>query len=310
MLAEGRRRVAAAGLARPRRAPRGPGRGAALRGRELRRRSTFTYLLRYVDDPAATMRELARVVRPGGRVAMLEFAVPRAAAAARRLGGLGPRRAPARRPRRSRRAGARSAASSGRASARSGRSWPPDRLRGVWEGAGHRRRPGAAAQPRRRHRHVGHACRLRRAAPGVLRARSPAAGATTSRCSTRRTRPGTSATSRSAPRSTPAPSPGTASSPRSPRSSSRSGSARTRSTSSTAGRWRPRSRRRPRRARRRLDRRRSRDRDRRRAHDGPLDRRRSSPPAPSSSSRTTSSCSAAASTATPGSRSPGAPSRC
>ena len=26
---------------------------------------TFTYLLRYVDDPAATMRELARVVKPG-----------------------------------------------------------------------------------------------------------------------------------------------------------------------------------------------------------------------------------------------------
>jgi len=37
---------------------------------------TFTYLLRYVDDPAATMRELARVVKPGGRVAMVEFAVP------------------------------------------------------------------------------------------------------------------------------------------------------------------------------------------------------------------------------------------
>jgi len=37
---------------------------------------TFTYLLRYVDDPAATMRELARVVRPGGRIAMLEFYVP------------------------------------------------------------------------------------------------------------------------------------------------------------------------------------------------------------------------------------------
>jgi demethylmenaquinone methyltransferase/2-methoxy-6-polyprenyl-1,4-benzoquinol methylase len=37
---------------------------------------TFTYLLRYVDDPASTMRELARVVRPGGRVASLEFAVP------------------------------------------------------------------------------------------------------------------------------------------------------------------------------------------------------------------------------------------
>ncbi|MGH2933378.1 MAG: class I SAM-dependent methyltransferase [Gaiellaceae bacterium] len=37
---------------------------------------TFTYLLRYVDDPLATMRELARVVKPGGTVAMLEFAVP------------------------------------------------------------------------------------------------------------------------------------------------------------------------------------------------------------------------------------------
>lgn len=38
---------------------------------------TFTYLLRYVDDPAAVLRELARVVRPNGTVAMLEFAVPR-----------------------------------------------------------------------------------------------------------------------------------------------------------------------------------------------------------------------------------------
>jgi demethylmenaquinone methyltransferase/2-methoxy-6-polyprenyl-1,4-benzoquinol methylase len=42
---------------------------------------TFTYLLRYVDDPAATMRELARVVRPGGRIASLEFAVPQFAPA-------------------------------------------------------------------------------------------------------------------------------------------------------------------------------------------------------------------------------------
>jgi len=38
---------------------------------------TFTYLLRYVDDARATMEELVRVVRPGGVVAMLEFAVPR-----------------------------------------------------------------------------------------------------------------------------------------------------------------------------------------------------------------------------------------
>ena len=37
---------------------------------------TFTYLLRYVDDPAATLRELARVLRPGGRLATLEFGVP------------------------------------------------------------------------------------------------------------------------------------------------------------------------------------------------------------------------------------------
>jgi len=40
---------------------------------------TFTYLLRYVDDPLATLRELARVVRPGGTIAMLEFGLPRAA---------------------------------------------------------------------------------------------------------------------------------------------------------------------------------------------------------------------------------------
>ena len=37
---------------------------------------TFTYLLRYVDDPAATLSELARVVKPGGRVSSLEFCLP------------------------------------------------------------------------------------------------------------------------------------------------------------------------------------------------------------------------------------------
>jgi demethylmenaquinone methyltransferase / 2-methoxy-6-polyprenyl-1,4-benzoquinol methylase len=40
---------------------------------------TFTYLLRYVDDRAATMRELARVVKPGGRIGMVEFGVPQSA---------------------------------------------------------------------------------------------------------------------------------------------------------------------------------------------------------------------------------------
>jgi demethylmenaquinone methyltransferase/2-methoxy-6-polyprenyl-1,4-benzoquinol methylase len=76
MLAAGRARVIEAGL------------GGRIDLREGRAESlpfgdaefdalTFTYLLRYVDDPAATMRELARVVRPGGTVAMLEFAVPR-----------------------------------------------------------------------------------------------------------------------------------------------------------------------------------------------------------------------------------------
>ena len=37
---------------------------------------TVNYLLRYVDDPGATLVELARVVRAGGTVASLEFAVP------------------------------------------------------------------------------------------------------------------------------------------------------------------------------------------------------------------------------------------
>jgi demethylmenaquinone methyltransferase / 2-methoxy-6-polyprenyl-1,4-benzoquinol methylase len=41
---------------------------------------TFTYLLRYVTDPGATLAELARVVRPGGFVASLEFGVPEGAA--------------------------------------------------------------------------------------------------------------------------------------------------------------------------------------------------------------------------------------
>lgn len=37
---------------------------------------TFTYLLRYVDDPRVTLFELARVVKPGRTIAGLEFGIP------------------------------------------------------------------------------------------------------------------------------------------------------------------------------------------------------------------------------------------
>ena len=36
----------------------------------------FSFLLRYVEDPQSTMRELARVLRPGGQMVSLEFFVP------------------------------------------------------------------------------------------------------------------------------------------------------------------------------------------------------------------------------------------
>jgi len=38
---------------------------------------TFTYLLRYVADPAATLLELTRVLKPGSPIASLDFLVPR-----------------------------------------------------------------------------------------------------------------------------------------------------------------------------------------------------------------------------------------
>ncbi|HET7352717.1 MAG TPA: class I SAM-dependent methyltransferase [Gaiellaceae bacterium] len=75
MLAAGRDRVARAGLGdrielrdgRAESLPFGDAEFDAL---------TFTYILRYVDDVPATLRELVRVVRPGGTVAMLEFGLP------------------------------------------------------------------------------------------------------------------------------------------------------------------------------------------------------------------------------------------
>ena len=39
----------------------------------------FTFLLRYVQDPGLVLRELARVLKPGGQLLSLEFDVPRGA---------------------------------------------------------------------------------------------------------------------------------------------------------------------------------------------------------------------------------------
>ena len=135
---------------------------------------TFTYLLRYVEDPAATLRELARVVKPGGTIAGLEFGVPRGIwrplwelwvrvglpTAGRVIGDgwhevgafLGP-------------------------SIRGHyEEWPLPRLLAGVARRGDRRRAGEAAEPRRRDRDVG---TTGRGKAGVLRAASAAAGATT-----------------------------------------------------------------------------------------------------------------------------------
>jgi demethylmenaquinone methyltransferase / 2-methoxy-6-polyprenyl-1,4-benzoquinol methylase len=76
MLARGRMRIHSAGLDDRIRLQAG-------RAEELQFPSgsfdavSFTYLLRYVKDPAATVTELARVLRPGGVMASLDFFVPR-----------------------------------------------------------------------------------------------------------------------------------------------------------------------------------------------------------------------------------------
>jgi len=75
MLREGRRKVVASGM---------DGRIHLMLGRgeqlpfpdAVFDALTFTYLLRYVDDPQATLCELARVVKPGGVIANLEFLEP------------------------------------------------------------------------------------------------------------------------------------------------------------------------------------------------------------------------------------------
>jgi len=79
MLAEGGRRIAAAGLADRIELVRGTAEELPF-ANESFAGLTFTYLLRYVNDPAATLAELARVVRPGGTIGMLEFGLPRGVA--------------------------------------------------------------------------------------------------------------------------------------------------------------------------------------------------------------------------------------
>ncbi len=76
MLEEGRRRVVLAAATKKVRLEQGDARALPFED-GLFDAVTFTYLLRYVDDPAATLRELVRVVKPGGTVAGLEFGVPR-----------------------------------------------------------------------------------------------------------------------------------------------------------------------------------------------------------------------------------------
>ena len=75
MLRQGQRRVAAAGLRD--RISLAAGRAEQLPFPDASVDAlTFTYLLRYVRDPQATLAELARVLKPGAMMASLEFAVP------------------------------------------------------------------------------------------------------------------------------------------------------------------------------------------------------------------------------------------
>jgi len=76
MLAVGRQQVLLAGATKKVRLQEGDARSLPFED-GLFDAVTFTYLLRYVEDPAATLRELTRVVKPGGTMAGLEFGVPR-----------------------------------------------------------------------------------------------------------------------------------------------------------------------------------------------------------------------------------------
>jgi demethylmenaquinone methyltransferase/2-methoxy-6-polyprenyl-1,4-benzoquinol methylase len=75
MLAQGRRNVARAGMEKRVQLVAGRAEQLPFPDRTFDA-LTFTYLLRYVEDPQATLCELARVVKPGGAVASLEFFLP------------------------------------------------------------------------------------------------------------------------------------------------------------------------------------------------------------------------------------------
>jgi demethylmenaquinone methyltransferase/2-methoxy-6-polyprenyl-1,4-benzoquinol methylase len=75
MLDQGRRRLADAGLEHLVELRRGEAESLPLEDGSVDA-LVHSYLLRYVDDVPATLRELARPVRPGGTVASLEFGVP------------------------------------------------------------------------------------------------------------------------------------------------------------------------------------------------------------------------------------------
>ena len=154
---------------------------------------TFTYLLRYVNDPQATLNELARVLKPGGKMASLEFCVPSRPGVAPGVVGLYPDGAADGGP-----AHRRFAMAAGRALPR------PEHLQPLPQVSDRLDRAGMAAgwpdrcrhqgnEPGRRPGHVGNTSRwLTPAAPGrpTMR-RGRAAGGTGGRCCTRRTPRGT-----------------------------------------------------------------------------------------------------------------------
>lgn len=76
MLASGRKRVQALGLERQIELQQGRAEATGYPDAYFDAVSV-TFLLRYVEDIDSTLRELVRVVKPGGRFALLEFAVPR-----------------------------------------------------------------------------------------------------------------------------------------------------------------------------------------------------------------------------------------